>query len=288
MRARWLISGSLLVALIAVLAWAVANRTPDTQRGLIRLSVDGQSRRAIVFAPADRKQGVELPLVLAFHGTGQSAEAMAESSGLRSWAASGRAVVVFAEARRGMWMTVGVGSEEFPETNDTRFVRELIDQLATEDGVNPARIYAVGMSNGATFAEMLGLTMPDRFAAVAGFAGGLPGKYAVAKANRPLPVLLLVGDRDEHGAETTVRATAEQLTAAGHDVTLQILPGRGHRWDRSVNDTIWSFIDQNVLPQGDDHHLRRDQGRSAAGGVRSGRDRAGLDADGVRSPARVD
>ena len=63
-------------------------------------------------------------------------------------------------------------------TDDVEFIRLLLDSLGRELPVDPQRIYATGISNGAGLAYRLACDLPGIFAAiapVAGRAGGGPG-----------------------------------------------------------------------------------------------------------------
>ena len=56
-------------------------------------------------------------------------------------------------------------------TRDVRFISELIDTLEAAYNIDPARIYANGLSNGGGMAFVLSCTLSDRIAAV-GHGGG--------------------------------------------------------------------------------------------------------------------
>ena len=52
------------------------------------------------------------------------------------------------------------------EAKDVRFISDVIDALGSTYNIDPARIYANGLSNGGGMAFALSCTMPDRIAAV--------------------------------------------------------------------------------------------------------------------------
>jgi predicted esterase len=105
------------------------------------------------------------------------------------------------------------------------------------------------MSNGAIFAEMLALALPDRIAAAAGHSGALPPKYPIPNACRHAPMILVVGEEDQPGMADAVQTTAEELRAAGHDVEVIVRPGLGHEWDTSQSRVIWRFLQRFPLPR---------------------------------------
>jgi polyhydroxybutyrate depolymerase len=59
--------------------------------------------------------------------------------------------------------------------DDVGFVRALIDKLIESYPVDPKRVYATGMSNGAMMTHRLGIELSERFAAIAPVVGTLFG-----------------------------------------------------------------------------------------------------------------
>jgi polyhydroxybutyrate depolymerase len=81
--------------------------------------------------------------------------------------------------------------------DDVEFIRILLDSLGHELPVDPKRIYAAGISNGAGLAYRLACDLPGVFAAIAPVAGA----PAVAieercAATRPVSVISFQGTRD--------------------------------------------------------------------------------------------
>jgi polyhydroxybutyrate depolymerase len=60
--------------------------------------------------------------------------------------------------------------------------------------VDPARVYATGMSNGAMMAHRLGIELPDRIAAIAPVVGALFGDERLPRL--PVPALIINGALD--------------------------------------------------------------------------------------------
>ena len=79
---------------------------------------------------------------------------------------------------------------------DVRFISELIDTLRSAYNIDPARIYANGMSNGGGMAFVLSCTLSDRIAAVGMVAPAqsLPRDWCTA--TRPVPMIAFQGTAD--------------------------------------------------------------------------------------------
>ncbi len=78
---------------------------------------------------------------------------------------------------------------------DLDFIRDLVHRLESDLGVDPARVYATGISNGGGMASHLGCEAADTFAAIAPVSGA----YLVSEScrpSRPVPVLAFHGTGD--------------------------------------------------------------------------------------------
>lgn len=107
--------------------------------------------------------------------------------------------------------------------DDVGFVSSLIDRLVADENVDPARIFATGMSNGAMFTEDLGCRLSAKLAAIAPVAGTLPAADAPDCApTHPLPVLEIHGTADPvvpyQGG--VVRVTSGNLGGSGSSPVL--------------------------------------------------------------------
>ncbi len=140
-----------------------------------RVDADGVTRYACVFVPPGAGPGAQVPLVLFFHGAGGSADNVYGMTSLRRKAASyplsdaaGAGpgfVLVSIQGRNLHWPTRDprdaphhdayhrdLGS---PSTNpDIANADAWVDAMVASGSVDPARVYAVGWSNGAFFAEL--------------------------------------------------------------------------------------------------------------------------------------
>jgi predicted esterase len=163
-------------------------------------SVNGEARAACVFRPAGASSTSARPLVAFLHGGGSSADAVYNGTSLRSKAVSFN--LSGDPARPGFVLVVDQG-RNLPDPNgngpgarrdfyfrdvataadnpDVRALDHLIDAEVAIGGVDPTRIYVMGWSNGAFFAEQYAFyrhVQPtaggNRIAAAAVYAGGDP------------------------------------------------------------------------------------------------------------------
>jgi polyhydroxybutyrate depolymerase len=77
------------------------------------------------------------------------------------------------------------------------FVAALIDSLSAELRLDPRRIFATGLSNGATFTHYLAANLARRIAAIASVAGGLAAPFGPRFAPAaPVSVFIMQGTED--------------------------------------------------------------------------------------------
>ncbi len=156
------------------------------------------------------------PLVILLHGSGSTGPAMLRDSNLA--AASDQHGFVVAAPDAGIphdkgfvWNIPGVptvaGTIPGPDApDDVAFLGALIDRLAKVGCVDPARVYATGLSGGGRMTSWLGCVAADRFAAIAPVVGLRAGNPlasdptrpdpATCRPSRPVPVIAFAGDAD--------------------------------------------------------------------------------------------
>lgn len=215
---------SIVVALVAVCV-AVPASAQRGQRGAgrgavsgaqaLKLTVAGQERDALVFAPTANTPGGHPPLVLVFHGHGGSSRAI--SAQLPLHAAWPEAVVAYPQGlpTRSHVDPGGAKSgwdsnDDAPTKADNRdlaFVDALLTTLHGQYSTDDARTYAAGFSNGAAMTLLLWTTRGSKFAAFAADAGVMFGW----KPTVPKPVLYIGGDRDPEVTPAMQRDTVASI-----------------------------------------------------------------------------
>ena len=84
------------------------------------------------------------------------------------------------------------------DVDDVAFVAQLLDRLDADYGIDAARVYATGFSNGALLVHRLACALSDRIAAIAPISGGIGISDAQCQTTRPVPVLEFHGTDDDN------------------------------------------------------------------------------------------
>ncbi len=152
--------------------------------------VDGETREAIVYAPAASPRGAGVPLVLSFHGYGDNMQNFQQTNVHAAWP---EAIVVYfqgLETRRGLpgWQVERGGGDR-----DLKLVDVALASLRETYHVDDDRIYATGFSNGGMFAYLLWAERPGVFAAYAPVAARLRPSV---RPEQPRPLFHVAGERD--------------------------------------------------------------------------------------------
>jgi polyhydroxybutyrate depolymerase len=158
------------------------------------LRVGGDERSYLLQLPPGHRRDHAVPLLLVFHGGGGRGAGMARHTGFGRLAAREGFVVVYPDGLDRRWNDGrGYGTAH----DDVAFVRALLDTLRRELSIDPRRIYATGISNGAMFAYRLACDLPGVLAAIAPVAGATPADLTAGCAGTaPVSVLAMQGTAD--------------------------------------------------------------------------------------------
>ncbi|WP_405801500.1 alpha/beta hydrolase family esterase [Streptomyces sp. NBC_01506] len=161
------------------------------------LASGGLSRTYQLHLPADYTPRRDWPVVLAFHGRGNTGAGTEEFSGLSNLpaiVAYPNGVVGTGDGDRQAWQGAPYAAAG---VDDVAFTGDLIDELERTLCVDDRRVYATGKSNGAGFTGLLACRMSDRIAAVAPVAGAFyPATGENCRPSRPVPVIDFHGTGD--------------------------------------------------------------------------------------------
>lgn len=194
------------------LAWLVAAGAASAQAGpwqTLWVAHGGPERKVLLHRPPAADPTAPLPLLLAFHGGGGHAEFMADDA---------RYGLASAAARHGFVLAVPNGSSRLPGgrlatwnaggccghardqgVDDVGFARAVVAAVQARSAVDPARVFATGMSNGGMLVHRLACEAADVFRGVAAVAGtDASSATAACRPARPVAVLHIHARDDTH------------------------------------------------------------------------------------------
>jgi polyhydroxybutyrate depolymerase len=156
----------------------------------------GQARDYLLYVPASYDRAKPTPLVISMHGGGLWGAAQKEISQWNPVADREGFIVVYPSGARdegpGAWRSAtGPGQGE-----DVTFISDLIDKLSADYNIDPARIYANGLSNGGGMAFVLSCTLSNRIAAVGMVAAAQLLPWSWCTDTRPVPMIAFHGTAD--------------------------------------------------------------------------------------------
>jgi len=156
--------------------------TPTPLRTESTLTVDGRLRYYLINLPPNYDQASDIPLVIALHGGGGKGTQMESDYLLTEKANAAQFAIVYPDGVQSdgilgarTW-NAGTCCDYAVEQNidDVKFISVLLDELLKKyPKLNPKKVYATGMSNGAMMCYRLACELSNRIAAIAPVAGTL-------------------------------------------------------------------------------------------------------------------
>jgi len=150
-------------------------------------SVSGIVRRHV---PASYDGASPVPLVVYLHGYGQSVDDADGVSGLAALGQRKGFISVVPQIAHG----AATHWDDTIGSADQAWLGSLLDDLAGSVCIDPARVYVVGLSNGAMMASTLACAFAERVAAIAPIAG-LRDPTGCAPS-KPVPIIAVHGTDD--------------------------------------------------------------------------------------------
>lgn len=195
---------ALLIVLIA-LAWSGGTVPPraaaETGIRSGSLEYDGLTRTYTLTVPDSYDGAAPVPLVIALHPYASSGWAMRARADLDTQAQQHGFLVAYPDSADVHWddgqIAAGWPTELAP-VDDVGFLSALIDHLAAEYTIDPARVFLTGFERGGTMAYRAACALPERFAGVA-VVNALMWDFNVAACEDPTaPVSLLILHGDQN------------------------------------------------------------------------------------------
>ncbi len=262
MNPRWQLY-SLFVAVFVSLTSAYA-AAPETTKW----TIDGVQREAIVIPPSKKDPSGKVPVILAFHGHGDT---MANYSGVGFESAMPTAVVVYPQGLPTNPATDPQGfgwiyTDAADGQRDLKFVDAMLATVRGKYKVDDQRIYAAGFSNGAMFTYVLWGTKARTFAAFAAVAGRI---IPAVHITEPKPIIQIGGSNDRtvpfdqqlEAMKTarTVNGTDEEGVSCGkrckqfasskNAPVMNYIHSGGHEWPDGTTEMIVKFFEKQSLPR---------------------------------------
>ena len=226
--------------------------------------VDGETRRAMVYAPSGDSAGGPAPLVLAFHGHGDDIQNFQRTD---MHLAFPEAIVVYFQGLKssrdgGTGWQVDKGQDN---DRDLRLVDIALASLRKAFWVDDDRIYAMGFSNGAGFTYLLWVELPAMFAAFAPVSGRL---QASTEPRQPKPLLHIAGAQEptfaaqKESFDTATRINGVEgrggscgrgctvYGAKSATPTMMWIHQKGHEYVADTSDRIAEFFREHSLRRG--------------------------------------
>jgi polyhydroxybutyrate depolymerase len=205
---RWIAIGLTVLLVVAAVLYAALGRSVSAPEPALSakaaegtLDFGGRTRHYLSYAPAKLAPGAAL--VIAFHGSlgdgdqarrgfGYAFDRLADEHGF---------VVVYPDGVERHWNDCRKMAPYAAHTlgiDDVGFVRALVDRFAAERGIDRARVFATGVSNGGQMAIRLALEAPDLVRAVAPVIASVPDRENMdcAMKHQPVAVLIMNGTAD--------------------------------------------------------------------------------------------
>jgi polyhydroxybutyrate depolymerase len=254
----------------------MGSATPEFPDGtsVHSINVGGLERSYRVYRPPGLQEPA--PLVVMLHGGFGSAEQAERSYGWDQLADSAKFVVAYPDGVARAWNAGGgcCGRPAREGVDDVGFVTAAVDDVVKKVGIDSARIYATGISNGGIMSYRLACTTAI-FAAIGPdsatqldpcqsphptsvihlhgtadtrirYAGGQGNGFARINGPPVSDVNAFWRNVDRCAAPTVTTSGALTTSSAdcpdGRSVVLITVDGGGHQWPPFATQTLWRFF----------------------------------------------
>ena len=182
-----------------------ARAAPNPSEGIQRQTIKfaGVERVYWIHVPPSHEVTPEMPLVVVLHGGGGSGPQAERSYGWTPKSDREGFIVVYPDGTgplgdRILTWNAGAccGEAVDRDVDDVGFIRALVAHLLSTYKINPKRVYATGMSNGAMMSYRLACEASDLFAAIGPVAGALNVPACVPA--HPVSVVAVHGLKDRN------------------------------------------------------------------------------------------
>ena len=176
--------------------------SPAAHAGYETVVIDAGRGDVTLLLPEDYKTGAPLPLFLSLHGFGGDGNAF-----VQYWKTSGqldtqRFIVaapdgpVDSRGKRFWNATDACCNKDGATTDDSGYLRALVEAIEAKYPVDPLQIHAFGYSNGGFMAHRMACDHADKFASIVSVAGASFAEPSACKPTHPVHILQVHGSDD--------------------------------------------------------------------------------------------
>jgi polyhydroxybutyrate depolymerase len=194
---RWVLGATLtLIGLpvVVVLIEAVSFHLANRDNGWLVSS--GVKREYLLYVPKRYDRFRPTPLIISLHGAGIWGAVQRDMSRWNEVADREGLIVVYPSGAGGRGVRVWHEEEGPGLSPDVKFISELIDTISAHFNIDPARVYANGLSNGGGMSFALSCTLSNRIAAVGLVASAQLLPFTWCTDRRPVPMINFHGTAD--------------------------------------------------------------------------------------------
>ena len=157
----------------------------------------GRRRSYLLYVPRTYNPAVPTPLVISIHGYAEWPAHQMRISRWNDLADRYGFIVVYPSGTRFplRWRTTTTPGTD-NDLLDVTFISDLIDKLEASYNLDPARIYANGLSNGGGMSFLLSGKLYGRIAAIGSVSGAYLLPWSEYHPTRPVPAILFHGTAD--------------------------------------------------------------------------------------------
>lgn len=184
------------ISKLLLLACALLPLLAGAQTSVHTLMHGGIARAYRLYVPASYMPGTPAPLVFNLHGYGSNAGQQELYSGMSAVADTAGFLVCFPEGINAEWNS-GWSLPYNGGIDDVGFISTLIDDIAADYSIDPARVFSCGMSNGGYMSYRLACDLESRIAAIASVTGSMTTiQTNYCNASRQVPIMEVHGTAD--------------------------------------------------------------------------------------------
>jgi polyhydroxybutyrate depolymerase len=190
---RWVLGAALALVglpIVVVPITAVSFYLANRDNGSFVSS--GVKREYLLYVPRSYNRSRPTPLIISLHGAGLWGAAQRDMSRWNDVADREGLIVVYPSGVGGKG--VRVWHEE--DARDVTFIAALIDTISAHFSIDPARVYANGLSNGGGMSFVLSCTLSRRIAAVGLVASAQLVPFKWCPDRHPVPMINFHGTSD--------------------------------------------------------------------------------------------